>query len=209
MCFISVQFLFCLWVQIQPVHPQAFFPAFSLLSPPNFSIQSITSIIFLCKDRGSSIRTHVPLCHTSFKCLYHFPIGRNSNWWHFHLSSLSMLCLGKRWWFQIAHYLFPTQAQVRFQHHLYRDPDFPQSHNVLWAVLQSRRCIIMFFGKLVMWIVRKQAAVRQGHLQHLSVSSQSTLVRTLAQQVWGWAVFTLEKGDCSCIKMLLHLILDT
>lgn len=123
--------------------PQSFISSFSLLSTPNFSTQSITYIISFCKDRGSSIRTHIPLCHTSFKYLYHFPIGRNSNWWYFHLSSLSMLHLEKRWWFQIAHYLFPTQAQDRFQYCLYRDPDLPQSHNVLWAVLQSRRCIIM------------------------------------------------------------------
>lgn len=119
--------------------------ALSLLSPLNFSTHSITQNVSLVKDGKPSFRTHTPLCHTLFKYLYHFPTGKNSNWWYFHLSSLSLLHLGKRWQFHIACYLFSTQAQVGFQHRPYGDPDFLQSHNVLWAILQSRHCIIMSF----------------------------------------------------------------
>ena len=76
------------------------------------------------------------------------------------------------------------QTQVGFQHHPYRDPDFPLSHNVLWAVLQSRHCIIiMSFCKMVMWIVSKQELKDRVICPCLMVGSQFTLREPFALEL--------------------------
>lgn len=103
--------------------PSVLISAFFLLFPPNFSTSSTTLLFYLVKDRSPSVRTHTPLCHTSFKYLYHLAVGKNSNWWYFHLFSLSAP-FGEWWRFQIAHYLFSTQAQVVFQQRPYRTQTF-------------------------------------------------------------------------------------
>lgn len=113
MCIGSIQFYFTVMCTlILSPAPQPLISVLFFLSPPNFSTDSITLNFSLVKDEKPSIRTHTPLCHTSFKFLYHFPTGKSNNWWYFHLSSLSMLHLGKRWGFQIAHYLFFTRLKL-------------------------------------------------------------------------------------------------
>lgn len=92
------------------------------------------------------------------------------------------------------------QAQVEFQHHPYRDPDFPLPHNVLWAVLQSRHCIIMSFWKMVMWIVSKQELKGRVICPCLTVASQSALVRALCSGVLCGGASAVGQGDHSCLK---------
>lgn len=180
MCSVSVSFV-CVCVCRLSLAPPA-----SHLSLPFLCSPLLTFLIIPLPKISPLLRMGSPPLEPTLHCVTHrlnifitFPLGKNSNWWYFHLSSLSLLRLGKRWRFQIAHYLFSTQAQVGFQHRPYRDPDFPQSHNVLWAVLQSRHCIIMSFWRVVMWIVRKQELKDRviGHC--LTASSQFALVRAL------------------------------
>lgn len=108
------------------------------------------------------------------------------------------------------------QAQVGSQHHPYGDPDFPLSHNVLRAVLQSTHCIIMSFWKMVMWIVSKQE-LKDREIYHCLQLVQSpprwepfapSSCAELLLQWGGWPLM-FKRLSCSttvCMHKLRHCI---